>query len=532
MSDSPSKSPSPKQAKPLHRLSIGTFVVVQIALAAIILLTANYLSALYHQDRDLSRGNEFSLSPLTKKLLRSDPVKSRAQPIRMIVAVRKSSEHYNRLRAMTEAYEHKSRGAVTVEFVDPIRDGDRAFEIAEAYDHIFVDDVVIIDARSDQAPPADPAEPAEPAAERPRAAASPHIKIIPLEEMLVYRTDGPNKRSLIGYQDEDLLSSLLRSAIEGQARRFYFLADKSQLQDASENTPWSTLSNTLRRQNIALTPIRLSDYDRIPDDAEGLALVAPQYDLEERELEMLQDYWARPRAALLVVLDPVHRPDRIRSFLREYGITPRHDRLMTLRDGGTSSNVLATFTFGAQLNYTDSDLEGKATVFEGGTCSLEIREGAEDLLNRRISPIALIQTADRYWGETKFTEENATFDPHEDYGNPAPGQGAPLYLAGAVIRGNATNDQTAPLTSRMVVISNSSFLHPQRLRAEQVDFLRNSANWLIGREDLMGVGPKPIQRYKINLVPKQVSFVNRLNLFFIPGALLLAGFAVWNVRRS
>ena len=140
MSDSPSKSPSPKQAKPLHRLSIGTFVVVQIALAAIILLTANYLSALYHQDRDLSRGNEFSLSPLTKKLLRSDPVKSRAQPIRMIVAVRKSSEHYNRLRAMTEAYEHKSRGAVTVEFVDPIRDGDRAFEIAEAYDHIFVDE--------------------------------------------------------------------------------------------------------------------------------------------------------------------------------------------------------------------------------------------------------------------------------------------------------------------------------------------------------------------------------------------------------
>ena len=102
---------------------------------------------------------------------------------------------------------------------------------------------------------------------------SPHIKIIPLEEILVYRTDGPNKRTLIGYQDEDLISTLLRSAIEGKSRRFYFLSDKSQLQDASENTPWATLSSTLRRQNIALTPIRLSDYDRIPDDAEGLALI-------------------------------------------------------------------------------------------------------------------------------------------------------------------------------------------------------------------------------------------------------------------
>lgn len=535
MSESSSSASKAKKPRPIDRFSVGTLVVLQLVLATVALLTGNYLSGLYHRDRDLSRGHQFSLSPLTLNFLSSKPVTSRPTPIRMIVAVRRSSPHYNRIRATTQAYADHAHGHVAIEYLDPLRDGDRAFEIAEAYDHVFVDDIILIDARGESPTPSgpDPTGKSAPTGKAtPSNADSPYIKIIPLEEMLVYRTDGPNKRSLIGYQDEDLISSMLRSALEGQARRFYFLADKSQLQDASENTPWSTLSNTLRRQNIALTPIRLSDFDRIPDDAEGLALIAPQYDLEERELEILKEYWARPRAAILVVLDPLYRPDRIRSFLREYGITPRADRLMTMRENGTSSSVLATFTFGAQLNYINSDLEGKATVFEGGTSSLEVREGAEDLLNRRISPIALIQAGIGYWGETRYTEENATYDPREDYGDPRPGEGEPLYLAGAVIRGNASNDQTAGLTSRMVVISNSSFLHPQRLRAEQVDFLRNTANWLIGREDLIGVGPRRIQRYKLNLIPAQVSFVNRLNIFFIPGGLLLLGFAVWNVRRS
>lgn len=538
MSDSSKKT---KKPKPIHRLSTGTFVGLQIAFAVIALIAINFLSAHHHRDRDLSHGSQFSLSPLTKNLLKSEPLQSRETPVRMIVAVRKSNPHYKRIRAMTQAYANIAGDALSVEYIDPMRDRDRAFEVAEAYDHIFVDDIVIIDARGKKDPAA-PAVVPDPKAEGDEApkvvekpkkkSDSPHIKIVPVEEMLVFRTDGPNKRTLIGYQDEDYLSTLIRSAVEGEARHFYFLADKSQLQDSSENTPWATLASTLRRQNIVLAPIRLSDHDRIPPDAEGIALVAPQYDLEENELAMLREYWARPGTALLVILDPIHRPDRLRGFLREHGITPRADRIMMMRENGTSSTVEATFTFGAQLNHITTNLEGQKTIFEGGTSSLEIREGAEDLLNRRVSPIALIQAGGRYWGETRFTEENATFDAREDYSNPAPNQGEPLYLAGAVLRGNATNDQTADQVSRMVVISNSSFLHPQRLRAEQVDFLRNSANWLIGREDLIGVGPKPIQRYKVNLIPKQAAFVNRLNLFFIPGLLLLAGLAVWNIRRS
>lgn len=520
--DTPSKANPPRS---IRRLAVGSVVLIQLVLAAAALLSGNYLAATHHRNWDVSRNNEFSLSPLTVKLLTSDALRNRDRPVRIIAAIRKSSRHHTRLRAIGEEYARRSRGTVEIEFIDYVIDTDRAYQIAEAYDFTFVDDVFVIDARTgDKSAPKDP--------EQARPAASPHIRFIPVEEMLVHRTDGPNKRTHVGYQDEDLLTSTLRGALEGTPRRFYFLADKSLIQDSSIDTPWDTLATTLRRQNVLLTPIRVSDTESIPADADGVAIVAPQYDLDDRELAVLEEYWNRPRSSLLVILDPIHRPEKLRAFLRSHGVSPRPDRILTMRNGTPSSRILATFTFGAQLNSINTDLAGKATVFEGGTSSLEVREGAEDLLNRRVFPIALIEAGAGHWGETRYTEENPSYSPAEDFGNPVPGAAKPLYLAAAVIRGNATNDQTADEVSRMVVTSNSSFLHPQRLRAEQVDFLRNSTNWLIGREDLIGIGPRPVVRYKLNLVASQVSFVNRLNVFIIPGILLLLGFIIWNLRRA
>jgi hypothetical protein len=520
-------SPKPKRRPAaLPRLAIGAVVAIQIALAIVALVAGNYLSATHHRSRDLSRLDQFTLSSWTRKLLSSDLMTGREVPVKLIVAVRKSSKHYARIRSITEEYQNISGGKLALEFVDPERDADRAFEIAETYDYIFYEDVCIVDARPQGA--------ATPVITDPngKRIPSPHIRFIPVSEMIVYRSEGEDDRIPVGYQDENLITSSILGALEGTPRRIYFLADKSQLQDSSVGTPWATLSDTLRRQNVQLTPIRISDLDTIPADAEGLALVAPRYDLDEREMGVLREYWRRPRAALLVILDPFYRPERLRAFLREHGVTPRDDRILTKRDGPTSAQVLANFTYGAQLNRINTDLTGRPTVFEGGTSSLEVREGAEDLLNRRIFPIALIQTSAEHWGETRFTEENPSFTPGEDHGNPAKGANSPLTIGAAVIRGNSTSEDTAELTSRMVVLSNSSFLHPQRLRAEQVDFLHNSSNWLLGREDLIGIGPQPLARHKLNLIPSQVSFINRLNLFIIPGALLLVGLAIWNIRRA
>lgn len=83
----------------------------------------------------------------------------------------------------------------------------------------------------------------------------------------------------------------------------------------------------------------------------------------------------------------------------------------------------------------------------------------------------------------------------------------------------------------MIVISNTDFLQPPHHRAENLDFLASSVNWLIGREQLAGIGPRSLDTYKLPLLDAQVSFINRINLFFLPAFLLLIGAFVWSSRR-
>jgi hypothetical protein len=84
----------------------------------------------------------------------------------------------------------------------------------------------------------------------------------------------------------------------------------------------------------------------------------------------------------------------------------------------------------------------------------------------------------------------------------------------------------------MVVIANSNFLNPDNQRAENLDFLASSVNWLVGREALAGIGPRSLWNYKLPILDAQVSFINRVNLFFLPAFIILIGAFVWSSRRA
>ena len=69
-------------------------------------------------------------------------------------------------------------------------------------------------------------------------------------------------------------------------------------------------------------------------------------------------------------------------------------------------------------------------------------------------------------------------------------------------------------------------------RAENLDFLASSVNWLVGRESLTGISPRSLSTYKLPLLQAQMAFINRCNLIFLPAALLLIGTFVWSSRRA
>lgn len=509
-----SSAPHRKPARPLNRWGMGTLSVLQTTLLAVILIALNYLAVHHFHRIDASRSADYSLSPATRNYLKSETIQSRQSPIKWIMAFRRTSPFYERVRILAEQYEQLSSRKIDLEVVDPIRSPDRMQEITAAYGITLVRDLIIIDARTDES-----AALTEDANKI--KVLNPHVKILAAEDMAVFAiADG--KRKLTAFQGEDVLTARLVESIEGKPRKMALIADKSRIDTSDLSPARKALEDLLRFQNVELSEITIANLANIPADISGLVLVAPKYDLTDDELAVLERYWDQPRAAFLVFIDSGEAPPKLRSFLRSNGITPRKDRVVARDNQKLVTTARGIFAKGVPFI---QDLAGQTTEFGGASSSLDVREGAEDLMNRRINPIGLLQSADGFWGETKFGQGDEAFDEKED--NPPP-----FYLAACATRGAESDDRFAADTSRMVVIANTDFLNPDNHRAENLDFLASSVNWLVGREALAGIGPRSLWSYKLPILDAQVSFINRVNLFFLPAFIILIGAFVWSSRRA
>lgn len=507
-----------KPSRPLNRIGIGLISVVQILLLAVIVIAANYLAAHHILRADLSRDSDYSLSPATKRYLADKALASRERPVKWIMELKRTSPLFERVRAIAEEYERESKGKIQLEVVDPMRSKDRCEEINAAYGLSLVREFMVIDARTDESPAI--TEDANKV-----KALNPHVKLALAEDMAVFSVEEikgkARERKATAFQIEDVLTARLVEAIEGQPRKMALLADKSRIEGQTGEATRKSLEELLRFQNVELVDLRLSETTEIPADLSGVILAAPKYDLSDEEIATLEQYWTRPRSAFLVMLDGGDTPPKLKAFLRSKGVTPHKDRVIARVKNQLVTNARGTFT--KKVNFT-RDLAGQSTEFPGASCSLEVREGDESLQARRIYPLPLIDAAAGFWGETKFGTGKEEFNEIEDFK-------PPFQLAAGVTRGDAFDDRFANETSHMVVISNTEFLQPDNLLAENIDFLASSVNWLIGRESLAGIGPRPIGIYRLPILDAQVSFINKVNLFFLPLGLLLVGAFVWSSRR-
>ncbi|MFK7909447.1 MAG: Gldg family protein [Akkermansiaceae bacterium] len=531
----PEKEPSTESPpRPVSRVGRSINVVIQVTCFVVVVIAANYLSCARHERFDLTERKNFTLSNTTEQYLKSDALQSREAPLKVLAIMRRSSPHFTRIFNLLEEYKRIGGDKIELEVIDPILQTDRTLEIENIYKQPYTEDMLIVDGRKIESSPATTGDtppssektnppPTETTAENPgtnnQQELSAHVRAQRISNL--YLQD--NRGNITAWQDEDIITSSIIGAIEGIPRRIYFAADKVNLEaDKGGDPAWQNLAGLLWQQNILLTPLRLAETSSIPEDAEGFALIGPQYDLNEKEIKVLSEYWDRQKSSLLITLDPSTELPNLKIFLRSYGITPRKDRIMTVQNGEVLSNVSAVFSRGSEI--TES-LGGKSTVFDGSTSSLEVDENNDSLINRRIRPLSLIQSVSGWWGETRFDQKEIKFNEEED-------EATPLHLAAAVLRGKATSDETADLVSKMVVIANTDFLATKKTRSEQSDFIKSSVNWLVGRENLIGIGPQKLHRHKITLLDSHDSFIRQLILIYLPLASLLTAMIIWNVRRS
>lgn len=516
-SSTPAPAPAPAPDAPVKvvrigRASIALNVLTQFLVFVALVGMVNYLSFRHYKRWDFSRDRKYALSSQTRALLGNLP-----KPVKAVLFFSGAAEIYPDVQALLREYEYASKTQFSCEIVDPYRNITRAQELQTKYKFGASENILILDydGRSKFVNGADMAEVEQP--DR-------------MEQMM---GQGPKVK---GFKGEQAITTALMELVENKPNKIYYLTGHGEVELDGEGM--KVFNESLKRQNVQVAALTLLNENKIPEDARGLILNAPKYDLSELELQLLGTYFLK-HGRLYVLLNPMVKTPRLNEWLSQRGIAPRGDRVIavgkSLVQGEDGSVDLKTGpivnpaykVLDSQTKLT-KDLEGVGAQFLGLTQSLALDRTREQTDKLKLT--ALIQAADGYWGEMEFVSDTVTptFDPRKDHG-------PPLTLAAASEKGAVADERVKVETSRLVVVGNGELLSDKSYRLSEGlsnDFTVNTLNWLLDREELIGIPAKEKKQTTMSLNEHEMNRLKSFVLLIVPGLAAACGLANWWVRRS
>ena len=167
--------------------------------------------------------------------------------------------------------------------------------------------------------------------------------------------------------------------------------------------------------------------------------------------------------------------------------------------------------------------------FLGGTASLALAN-PKQLREANIRVQTLAEAEKGYWGEVDYNSNDDTvlqFTAGRDHD-------APLPFAVSIEKGGNDDERVQANSSRMVLVTNATFIQDTGLTQDQqgLDFVSGSVNWLLSREQLIGIAPKVPKTLTFSLTDDSLRNLRWLILAILPLFPAVVGVAVWWRRRA
>jgi hypothetical protein len=492
----------PKTTPPrIHRFQIGVNVLIQVALILFLAAMVNYLGFEHYRRWDFSRDKKYALSDKTKRFL--DTIKGK---VRMTIFFGPNNPIGGDVTSLLTEYQYASHGKMDVESVDPERNLSRAKELFDKYKVVTDESVLIVDYEGRSK----------------TVKASEMAEIDQGNQML-----GEPPR-VAAFKGEQAITSALIDLVEGKKNTLGYVVGHKE-PPLAEKGPISVLKTFIENENIKFQELNLFEVPSIPFDLSALVLDGPQYDLSDREMKLLRDYWNKD-GRILLLRDPAAKTPKLDAFLNELGVKLNDDRLMATIKTGIQEMARVRDVIGRFLpeSVITKRLADVAAPFFGATSSLTLEAERVRGANIQLQPLA--QAEKGYWGEVDYNsddENTLQFDAARDHA-------APLYIAASIEKG-ASGDQRVKVSSaRMVLVSNATFVQDNALTQAQqgLDFVSGSVNWLLSREQMIGIAPKVPTALTFSLDEKALSSIRWIILVLMPLAPALLGMAVWWKRRA
>ena len=482
-----------------RRAGIRFGVAFQIVLACVLLGAVNYAGFHYYLRSDWSPAQKYRLGEQTIGLLGQLPAAVTVYVFFSPTTAAPGFEIYGDVMNLLKEYQFTAGDKLTVEYIDPMRNLGRARELQARFEFGPEENLVVVESggKTKQISAVDMAE----------------YDFIP-------QLSGDPPR-VVAFKGEQALTSALIELGEETQRTVYFLQGQGEPRVGADST-LSLLQEYIARQGVRVAPLNLGVTGGVPEDAAGILIVGPRYDLPPASAQLLGDYWTRD-GRIMVLLDPAAETPLLREFLASAGITPLDDRVLRTVELGFVTAIVRDVvgTFSAVSRVTRR-LYGAEAMLPGATCSLELNAKTEGTL---VEP--LITAGEPFWGEKDHVTDESkgvAFDAGAD-------TAAPLIVAAMAERGGVADEKVDVGSARLVVVGNSEFVSDGVVTEPNLDFGLNALNWMLDRGHLTGIAPKTVRAFSLNLTDLETGRIALYTLVLIPAAAALAGIIVWWRRR-
>ena len=147
--------------------------------------------------------------------------------------------------------------------------------------------------------------------------------------------------------------------------------------------------------------------------------------------------------------------------------------------------------------------------------------------NIRLEP--LVQAEKGYFAEPDYN----TDDQAKLQADAKRESNTPLTIGVAIEKGGSADERVQVNSSRLVVVSNASFVQDNAITQDQqgLDFISGSVNWLLSREQLIGIAPKVSKPLTFSLDEDALARLRWIILIFMPLIPAVIGTVVWWQRR-
>jgi gliding motility-associatede transport system auxiliary component len=490
----------PARPKKIRRIQIGFNVLAQIILILFLTVAVNSIAFKHYKRWDFSRDQKYALSDKTKRFLKT--IKGK---MRITVFFSPNTPITADVQNLLTEYQYAGKGKIDIEHVDPERNLSRAKELFDKYKVVTDESLLVLDYQG-------------------RNKTVKASEMADIDQSGMAFGEGPR---VTAFKGEQAITSAMMDVVEGKKNTLGYVVGHKE-PPLSDNSTITILKTFIENENIKFQELNLFNLDAIPPELKTILIFGPQYDLSDREMELLRDFWNK-QGRILILLDPSAKTPKLGGFLNELGVKVNDDRLMVfLRTGieevALTRDVQAHFLGGSTVTKRLADVRA---LFFGGTSSLTLEPDRVRAANIRIDP--LIQAENGYFAETDYN----TDDQAKLQADAKRNANTTLTIGAAVEKGASGDERVQVNSARLVVVSNAAFVQDNAVTQDQqaLDFVSGSVNWLLSREQLIGIAPKIPKPLVFTLNEDSLRNLRWIILVFMPLIPAVIGAVVWWQRR-